>query len=458
MIKKIIPYIGAGIGLGLLLFNRKSPVPAKTYSNWKQSTNIYEVNIRQYTAEGTFAAFQEHLPRIKDMGVQILWLMPITPIAEKEKKGSLGSPYAAQDYTSVNPEFGSLQDFKNLVNEAHQLGFKIIIDWVANHTGWDHTWTRCNPEFYKKNPETGDFQTASGMADIIELDYTNAELRLAMIDAMKFWLRECEIDGFRCDLSAWVTVDFWKEARAAIDPQKKLFWLGEYDELDNPEYGEVFDASYSWNWMLKTREFHDSNLPLQELKDLLFRYAAIGDQTMRAWFTSNHDENTWNGTEYEKYGPFALPLAVFSVTWNGVPLIYSGQEIPLINKRLEFFERDTIHWPIECKLHDFYRRLLALKANNPALNGGNSKASTEILTTSADAKIFAYSRKNSDAEVLTFLNFSKEPVEFEVLNLPENSLYRNIFSGQEVAFNSNQKMALETGGYLVYEKLASRQD
>ncbi len=457
MIKKIVPYIGAGVGLGLLLFGRKKTETAKNSSEWKQHTNIYEVNIRQYTAEGTFRAFQEHLPRLKDMGVQILWLMPVTPIAEKEKKGSLGSPYAAQDYTSVNPEFGSLDDFKNLVNAAHKLGFRIIIDWVANHTGWDHTWTKTNPEFYKKNPDTGDFQTASGMADIIELDYTNPELRLAMINAMKFWIDECNIDGFRCDLSAWVTVDFWKQAKNAVDPHKSLFWLGEYDELDNPEYGEIFDASYSWNWMHKTREFHDQHLPLEDLKDLLFRYSALGDATMRAWFTSNHDENTWNGTEYEKYGPFALPLAVFSVIWNGVPLIYSGQEIPLVNHRLQFFDRDTIQWPVECKLHNFYRILLRLKAENPALKGGDFEASTEILQTSEDNKILAFRRKFETAEVIAVLNFSREKVEFRLNGIQEKGIYRNVFSLQEVEISPDQLIALETGGFLVYEKVVQQE-
>ena len=214
-------------------------------ADWKNSTNVYEVNVRQYTKEGSFNAFVKELPRLKDMGVQTLWFMPVTPIAQKNKKGTLGSYYAAADYTSINPEFGTLQDFKNLVEEAHKQGFKVIIDWVANHTGWDHVWTKEHPEYYKRDSATGDFAVASGMDDIIELDFKNPALRRAMIDAMRFWIDETKIDGFRCDLAFWVELDFWIEAKKELDPEKKLFWLGELDPLENPDYMQVFDAAYT---------------------------------------------------------------------------------------------------------------------------------------------------------------------------------------------------------------------
>lgn len=204
-------------------------------NNWIHTTNIYEVNVRQYTAEGTFAAFEKHLPRLQKMGVRTIWLMPITPISEKNKKGSLGSPYACSDYTSINPEFGTIEDFRKLVDEAHNLGLKVIIDWVANHTGWDHIWTKTHPQFYKIDPKTNDFQIASGMDDIIELDYSKPELREAMIEAMKFWIKETNIDGYRCDLASWVQVDFWAEARPKLEELKPLFFLGEYDELENQD-------------------------------------------------------------------------------------------------------------------------------------------------------------------------------------------------------------------------------
>lgn len=416
---------------------------------WKHTTNIYEVNVRQYTKEGTFRAFEKEMPRLKNMGVKTLWFMPITPIAQKNKKGSLGSPYAASDYISINPEFGTMDDFKHLVNEAHRLGFKVIIDWVANHTGWDHVWTKTNPEFYLK--ENGDFKMASGMDDIIELDHQNQEMRKAMIDAMKFWIEETDIDGFRCDLASWVTVDFWKEARPEVEKIKPLFWIGEFDELESPEYGKVFDASYSWKWMHRSAEFYKDSQPIHELVDLLRKYSQIGDSSMRAWFTSNHDENSWNGTEYEKYGDITKPMAIFSATWNGIPLLYSGQELPNL-KRLEFFEKDPIEWTNHCQMADFYKTLLNLKSSNPALRGGDSNVVTYLLNTSANDKIFAYIRKNKWNEVLVVLNFSKENVEFTIEDENVAGVFKNIFDGTKRDFNNGKNFSFKVSDYAVFEK------
>lgn len=420
-------------------------------TDWKRSTNIYEVNVRQYSPEGTFQAFQKELPRLKKMGVETLWFMPITPIAQKNKKGSLGSPYAAADYTAINPEFGTLQDFKNLTAEAHKLGMKVIIDWVANHTGWDHVWTKTNPDFYLKEPN-GDFHIASGMDDIIELDYSNPEMRTAMIEAMKFWVREADIDGFRCDLASWVEVDFWQQAKPEVDAVKPLFWLGEFDELENPEYGKVFDASYTWKWMHKTEDYYKKNEPLSVLKDLLRQYSTIGDQSMRTWFTSNHDENTWNGTEYEKYGDIAKPLAVFSATWNGVPMLYSGQEMPN-RKRLEFFEKDPIEWKSQNELESFYKKLLTLKSTSKALRGGDSAVSTQMLRTSADDQILAYVRKNGADEVLVLLNVSKKPAQFTLTDWSlRKTAFKNIFNDQKQDISSETVFNLPVSGYLVFTK------
>lgn len=419
-------------------------------SEWKHTTNIYEVNLRQYTHEGTFRAFEKEMPRLKEMGVKTLWFMPITPISQKVKKGTMGSQYAAHDYVSINPEFGTLEDFKHLVDEAHKMGFKVIIDWVANHTGWDHVWTVSHPEYYLHD-EDGKFHIASGMDDIIELDYSNRDMRKAMIDAMKFWVRETNIDGFRCDLASWVEVDFWEQARPEIEKIKPLFFIGEFDELENPEYGKVFDASYSWTWMHKTEDYYKKNLPLSELKDLLQKYTAIGDQSMRAWFTTNHDENTWNGTEYEKYGVIAKPLAVFSATWDGIPLMYSGQELPNM-KRLEFFEKDVINWNGNYQTADFYKTLFNLKTNNPALRGGDAAASMHLLKTSADDKVLAYIRKNGKNEVLTVLNFSKEAVSFTIDDENAAGIFKNVFSGPVKDFAQDKSFYLPVGGYAVMEK------
>jgi glycosidase len=419
---------------------------------WAHTTNIYEVNTRQYTAEGTFNAFSKEMPRLKEMGVQTLWFMPITPIAQKNKKGSLGSPYACSDYTSVNPEFGTLDDFKNLVKDAHAQGFKVIIDWVANHTGWDHVWTKQYPEYYLRDTATGDFKKASGMDDIIELDYKNPALRKAMVEAMQYWVKETDIDGFRCDLAAWVEVDFWQEARPQVDSIKHLFWLGEFDELENPDYGKVFDASYTWTWMHKTRDFYQNRLPLNILDSLLQRYSNIGDGSMRAWFTTNHDENSWNGTEYDKYGKMARALAVFSATWNGIPLLYSGQELPNL-KKLEFFEKDAIAWTGKYELQDFYKTLLSLHSGHPALRAGDSQVVTYRLKTSSDEHIMAYLRKNGGKEVLVVLNLSdKGSLSFEFADEYVKGDFRDVFSGEKKDFSKDKNLVMQAWQYLVYEK------
>lgn len=444
-------FLSAILGISLLSCGiQKNEKTMNT--DWKHTTNIYEVNVRQYTKEGTFKAFQKELPRLKEMGVKTLWFMPITPIAQKEKKGSLGSPYAAQDYTSINPEFGNLEDFKNLVNEAHKMGFKVIIDWVANHTGWDHVWTKTHPEYYVHDAD-GSFHRASGMDDIIELDYKNPEMRLAMIDAMKYWVEETNIDGFRCDLASWVEVDFWQQARPEVEKIKPLFFLGEFDELENPDYGKVFDASYSWSWMHKTEDFYKKKLPLSTLTDLLAKYSAIGGNSMRAWFTSNHDENSWNGTEYEKYGEMAKPLAVFSATWNGVPLMYSGQELPLLNKRLEFFEKDPIPWNGSYKLEEFYKKLYQLKSENTALRGDDANATTKILQTNAPDKVLAYLRKNGDDEVLVILNLSDtQHLKLQILDDAVKGKYKSLFSGLTTDFDTKPTIEMYKWEHIVFEK------
>ena len=413
---------------------------------WLANTNIYEVNVRQFTEEGTFNAFVKSLPRLKNMEVDILWLMPITPISMEKRKGTLGSQYACSDYTSINPEFGSLSDFKSLVKTAHSMGFKVIIDWVANHTGWDHVWTKSHPEYYLKD-DIGDFKTASGMDDIIELDYDNPALRKAMIAAMQFWITETGIDGFRCDLAAWVCLDFWQEARLQLEIAKPLFWLGEFDELDNPDYGTVFDASYSWAWMHTTKEFADGKKTVADLWDLLKRYNNLGDSSMRAWFTSNHDENSWNGTEYEKYGKLALPLAVLSTTWNGVPLIYNGQELPLL-KRLQFFDKDIIPWEADCLLNAFYTKLLHLKKSNPALLGCDNNVSTHIIENNAPDKIMCYVRVNGNHRVFVIVNLSDESINLEMQLHHFGGIYLELFTDREIKIGSS--VNIEAYGFQIF--------
>ena len=421
-------------------------------ADWINNTDVYEVNVRQYTEEGTFAAFANALPRLKEMGVSTLWFMPITPIAQKNKKGTLGSPYACSDYTAINPEFGTLENFKILVMLAHSLDFKVIIDWVANHTGWDHVWTVSHPEYYKIDNATNDFKMASGMEDIIELDYSNADLRKAMIEAMLFWVTDCDIDGFRCDLAFWVELNFWLEARAELEKTKTLFWLAEADPIEHPDYYQAFDACYTWTWMHKTESFYNGNQEVQQLNEVLHLYASTGDQNaIPLWFTSNHDENTWNGTEYEKYGNAAKALAVLSFTRNGMPLIYSGQELPN-TKRLEFFDKDLIEWQDTNSLYDFYKTLLHLHTNNKALRAADEAVTTYNLSHNMPNNVIAYLRNNGTATVAVVLNMSKAKISCTITDAIFTGIFTEVFSKKKVDFSGEKQLSLQPWQYLVYER------
>ena len=411
---------------------------------WSVNSNIYEVNVRQYTPEGTFNAFSNHLPRLRDMGVDILWFMPITPISLEKRQGTLGSYYACSDYKAINPEFGTLADFTALVKKAHDLGFKVIIDWVANHTGWDHIWTQTNPEFYKRDA-AGKFYDTNNWHDVIDLNYYDHGMRAAMIEAMGFWVKECDIDGFRCDMCHLVPLDFWSRARTELDTIKPLFWLGE--TLDVP-YLTVFDCLYGWRWMAATQKYFRQEITLSELKEVLHHYQYdLPAGTFPMLFTSNHDENTWNGTEYEKYGDMAGTLAVFNSTWNAVPLVYSAQELPL-RKRLPFFDKDEISWNGTPELHAFYKTLLQMRKQHPALQAGEA-AKPQILITNDDERLLAFVRTCEGKEVLVLLNFSNQEIAVQLPGAPVQGKFANVFTQQPVTVNASFSPRLKGWDYLV---------
>lgn len=412
---------------------------------WARGSNIYEVNIRQYTNEGSFAAFAKHLPRLKEMGVDILWLMPITPISEKVRQGKLGSYYACSSYTSINPEFGLLRDFKHLVATAHELGFKVIIDWVANHTGWDHHWTFEHPNWYVKDAK-GSFTDIHGWHDVIDLDYEVEAMRKAMIKAMQYWVRECDIDGFRCDMAHLVPLDFWIDARKECEQIKPLFWLA---ECDVEQYHDAFDASYAWEWMHQTEKHARGQASLNDIRNVLHKYSQYRNNAIKLFFTSNHDENSWNGTETEKYGNMAKAWSVFTATWQGMPLIYSGQELPN-TKRLAFFDKDEIEWKKPLKLEGFYKTLLHLRKENQALATGE----TFILPTDHNNELFAFMRKRDDDTVLVILNLSsKNRIVIQVNHGWLDGVFENAFSGLSFTFKPGETFELQSGEYIVYKKI-----
>jgi glycosidase len=416
---------------------------------WSHDTNIYEVNVRQYTKEGTFKAFQKELPRLKDMGVEVLWFMPITPISTQKRLGSLGSYYACSDYTSINPEYGDLEDFKKLVKAAQDVDMKVIIDWVANHTGWDHTWTKEHPEYYRKDSH-GHFFDPHGWEDVIDLNYDNPELVRAVIAAMEFWVRECNIDGFRCDMAMLVPLKFWRKARTHLDSIKKLFWLAECEEI---EYHQVFDATYAWKLLHKMEAYWRKETDMNGFLEVLNYYDHMFPRTaLRALFTTNHDENSHSGSEYERMGEAAKVFAVLCCTWPGIPLIYSGQELPN-HKRLRFFDKDEIEWNGKYELHEFYKNLLRLRKSNPAMKAGDLHAKMTKLHTNADNFVLAYLRQSGSKEVLVVLNLSND--DKPLVKVKDESLkgcFTNIFSRIERNFDEEKIFSLRPWEYQVYEK------
>jgi glycosidase len=378
------------------------------------------------------------------MGVTVLWFMPLTPIGIKGRLGSLGSYYACRDYISINPEFGTSQDFIDVVNAAHALGMKVMIDWVANHTGQDHVWTISNPDFYIQDP-AGNFTERNGWTDVIDLNYENTRMRAAMIDAMRYWLNTYDIDGFRCDMAHLVPLDFWLEARQVIDTIKPLYWLA---ECEDTRYFEAFDTTYAWAFMHASGSLnrHDPNLtPVLEQLDI---YASDGAATRKLFFTTNHDENSWNGTEYEKYGITAKAWAVFSATWGGLPLVYSGQEIPN-HKRLSFFEKDALEFPtLTPVLHNFYKTLFSIRAQNEAVVLGQP----QMLHTPYSNSIIGFIKKHQNNVVLVLLNISDHNrLAFEISHPLLEGNFQQIFSGLFFSFSGKEKFELQAGEYLVYQ-------
>lgn len=393
------------------------PAPAATppdmaHLPWTRQASLYEVNVRQYTPEGTLAAFARHLPRLKAMGVDIVWLMPIQPIGRQGRKGSLGSYYAIRDYTAVNPEFGTLDDLRALVAQAHALGLKVILDWVANHTAWDHTWAHAHPDWYQLDAQGRHFPVTFNAGtpqveywtDVIALNYQRAPLRRAMIDAMAFWVREADLDGFRCDVAGLVPTDFWEQARTELDAIKPMFMLAEWSE---PElHRSAFDMTYGWDLTDVFKAIGRGQANARALCDWV-RSPTPGKtyprHAYRMRFTSNHDINSWHGTDAELYGAGHPALAVLSFTLPGMPLIYGGQEAGL-DRRLAFFEKDPIDWKTR-ELEGFYRELLTLKRANPALANGQYGADVELLDTGSD-HVFAFRRALPGNRVTVAVNVS----------------------------------------------------
>lgn len=419
------------------------------HPEWSRNATIYEVNIRQYTPEGTFTAFEAHLPRLKDMGIDILWLMPIHPIGLKNRKGDLGSYYSVRDFYGINPEFGTATELKHLIASAHTLGMHVIIDWVANHSSWDNELVQSHPEWYVKS-RSGHFQPTPwyDWDDIIEFDFDRPEFRAYMIEAMKFWLREYNLDGFRCDVAGFVPLDFWEEARPALDAVKPIFMLAEWESRDL--HRRAFDMTYAWslwNVMKAATTGKKGN-------DELIEYLAHDVNTFpadgyRMTFTDNHDKNSWEGNQISNFGNAALLCAVTCGVVNGMPLVYSGQEAGLA-RSLRFFDKDSIEWKAH-PLATIYKTLFDLKHQNKALWNGHWGGVMERIKNDHEKQVISFVRSKDGYKVLAVLNYSNSPVEVELALPYDVGTYTEVFTGIETQLEAKSHLHLPAWGYKVFK-------
>ena len=421
-----------------------------TQPEWSSHAVIYQVNTRQFSNEGKFAGVTEQLPRIKSLGADIIWLMPIHPIGEVERKGTLGSPYAVKDYMQINPEFGTADDLHTLIKTAHDLSMKVIIDWVPNHSAWDNPLVEKHPEWYAKDYK-GDFRPSPwwDWSDIIEFDYTQVGLRNYMIEAMCYWVKEFDIDGFRHDVAGYVPNDFWQQARCELDAIKPVFMLAEWESRDMHE--RAFNMTYAWTW---NETMHEIAMGKRSLDSLRKYYSwnerSWPQEAYRMTFVSNHDKNAWDGTQYEQFGDALEASIVLSVIGEGMPLIHNGQEAGE-TKRLAFFERDPIEWQ-EHEIGDLYRDLIALKKSKAVLGNGEYGARMIQVPNNAMNKVFSFVRHNTDEKVFVVINFSNDSVSTGFYETLFEDDYIDFTTGQHHTFSANTQLTLGPWQYKIFIK------
>jgi glycosidase len=418
------------------------------HAEWTRNMVLYEINVRQFSDEGKFAGVEKALPQLKELGVNVLWFMPIYPIGELNRKGELGSYYSIKDYMGVNPEFGTADELKALVAKAHEMGFHVILDWVGNHSAWDNQLAKDFPEWYEKD-SVGNFVSPFDWTDVIQFDYTAMPLWDYMIGAMKYWVADVGFDGFRCDFPGLIPEEFWYRARTELSAIKPVLMLAE-DEDHSYLLERAFDMNYAW------AHHHLMNAVAEGLRkpaalDSMMQYEMkrYSPDIYRLRFLTNHDENSWNGTIDEKMGDAQKAFAAYLFTIPGVPLLYNGQEADL-DKRLKFFERDPIVWK-ETDLREFYTKLVHLRTSHPALRHGIEGGSFVTLKTN-QKNVYAYRRIKDGSEVLTILNFSKKPLQVMLKDGETSGTYKDLFTGSDIEIAQGKAMNLNPWGYMVLTK------
>jgi glycosidase len=414
---------------------------------WAKKSTIYEVNVRQYSEAGDFKSVTKSLPRLQKLGVGILWIMPIQPISKVKRKGTLGSPYSVADYKGINPEFGSSDDFKTLVASAHKLGMRVIIDWVANHSGWDNPWI-ANKSWYHQDYNGDIIPPNRDWSDVAWLDYDNLEMRAAMIDAMKYWVTQFDIDGFRADVASGVPVDFWEEAGKQLQSIKPLFMLAE-EQGTAGMLDQAFVSNYNWRLLNLMNQIANDEVDVQSFISFYrLKLPSYPTGSLPMNFITNHDENSWNGSEYKRMGAAVPAMAALTFTLPGIPLIYSGQEVGN-TRELEFFEKDLIpNLDVANETTAFYTKLISLKSKNKALWNSSGMAITELLQ--SNSKIISFYQSTEKNRVVTFVNASPVTQKVKVDVSEVKGTYYSFTSGKKVKLSTSLNLTLKPWQFEIY--------
>ena len=441
-------YLFLAIALLALVSCQKKVALPDSHISWAYDATIYELNTRQFTPEGTFRAAEAELPTLKSLGVDIIWVMPIQPIGELHRKGSLGSYYSIRDYKAFNPEFGTREDFESFLATAHQLGMKVILDWVACHTSPDSKWVENDGWHYRDS--AGNLVIQYDWTDIAKLDYHSDAMREEMLRSMRWWTDEIGIDGFRCDVAMEIPVDFW---RWAIDDIRrdhpKMFFLAEAEQVDLAE-DQLFDMYYGWELHRLMNDVSQQRKTVADLWNYFERNSKeYPSEAIRMNFTSNHDENSWNGSEFERMGKAADEMAAFTYVVPGMPLIYTGQEYAN-EKRIAFFEKDCFERR-DASEFGLYQRLNSLRKNNPALFSQEAGAEMGRIDCGDNEYIFACSRVLDNNIVIGIFNFSAEEQEFTLVTPSLKGTY-TCLDGDVLHLDKETSMTLKPWEWIICYK------
>lgn len=436
--------------MGQLLHRCHTP-QGKTHPQWSYKAVVYELNTRQFSEQGNFAGIIPHLLRLKDLGVDIIWMMPIFPIGLERRKGTLGSYYSISDYRGVNPEFGTLDQFKELVARIHQLGMRVILDWVPNHTSRDAVWTKTNPEWYVWDEQKEEIATPFDWSDTAKLDYSNSQMRHAMQEAMKYWLAECDIDGFRVDMAMLVPIDFWRETTPMLESVcPDMFMLAEAEGVEF--FDGSFDACYGWELHHLMVEVANSKANADSMRALIMQQAlSYSPQAIKMLFTSNHDENTWNGSEFQRMGAAARNMAILTFLLPGMPMLYNGQEVA-VDQRLDFFEKETIRWNQPNDFTQLYRELIELRHNNVALSSGEMGGNLYSIDNSESWRVLSIKRQIGSNVVIGVFNLTGWEVNVEFYDGDFTGEYNQVGSSAKAFLSSASPFYLPAWGGFVYYK------